>query len=193
MFTPEKLRAWRLNLGWSQVRMAQLLSVSAVSIGAWEKGNYSPSEPMLARILERTHNLDTSRDYVTNSNSTGGRVAEAASTDIVQVLAGVSVQSASRPIPARSFPSILSVVGRLHQYDGFTAWFAFDSRSEAQEWVDSHTINGLLADPFGIIADDIHVHIIDIPLFKLVSDVNLFAPNGTVGNVVDAISPESGS
>lgn len=53
VFTPERLKAQRAKLGFTQEQMGKLLEVSGLSIWKWESGASAPRASRVPQILER--------------------------------------------------------------------------------------------------------------------------------------------
>lgn len=53
IFSAERLKAARARLGFTQLQMAQLLGVSALSLWKWESGAAAPRASRVPQILER--------------------------------------------------------------------------------------------------------------------------------------------
>ncbi len=57
----QRIHSLRLSFGWSQVDVAQKLSVSKQTVSNWENDNIQPSIEMLVRLAELFH---VSTDYL---------------------------------------------------------------------------------------------------------------------------------
>ena len=60
----EKLRAWRLELGISQVRAAELIGVSAAAVCDWEKGKKIPRLAQAEKVARATSGAVPMLDWV---------------------------------------------------------------------------------------------------------------------------------
>jgi transcriptional regulator with XRE-family HTH domain len=124
--TPAALRARRLELGISAVRVADALGVRLTEVGRWERGEVLP-DPMRWRLLARMLHLDEEVPLATPP-----RRAEPDEVDVVIDLIGADpfvsiidrrgVVAASRPRIRSRVPRALLLVATLLGFAALLTW-----------------------------------------------------------------------
>lgn len=59
-WSPDEIRALRVGLGWSQLRLAQHIGTSQPHVSAWERGKWVPSAPMRSLLMLLARKLPAS-------------------------------------------------------------------------------------------------------------------------------------
>lgn len=110
MKTHEIIKKLRLEKGWSQTQLAEMLKISSAGMSHLESGRNSPSLEMVKKIAKL---FNVSLDYIVNGKESTGEISE----DELEVLIAMREDTAFKEVAIEAAKLKKKVISYLKSYN----------------------------------------------------------------------------